>query len=142
MTKLLDARTSQNASFANSISVPITVINTGQLFAQLTLSLAGATGLIRTQFHGVVSVQLPLLPVATTITITVVRGTSLSDLIIFSEAQVLNIAAVGPQAITFSGSDFNVPGTSTVVYTVFLSASALGTTRVGPESFNAQVFSD
>jgi hypothetical protein len=141
VTTLLDARTSQNASFANSISIPITAINAPQLFAQLTLSLAGATGLVRAQFTGVIALQLSLVPVATTATITVVRGTTLSDLIIFSEAQNLSTTLAGPQVVAFSGSDFNVPIAGTVVYTVFVSVSALGTTRVGPESFNAQVFS-
>lgn len=142
MTILLDARTSQNASFANSINVPITAVNAPQLFAQLTLNLAGATGLIRSQFTGVIALQLSVLPVTTTATITVVRGTTPSDLIIFSEAQNLNASIIGPQVFAFTGSDFNVPNAGTVVYTVFISVSALGTTRVGPESFNALVFSD
>jgi hypothetical protein len=142
VARLLDAKTSQNASFANSISIPIASVNAPQLFAQQTLSLAGAVGTIRTQFNGVIAVQLPLAPVATTITITVVRGTSPSDLIIFTESQSLSTAVVGPQDIAFVGSDFNVPAASTVAYSVFVSASALGTTRVGPESFNVLAFSD
>jgi hypothetical protein len=144
MAKLLDARTSQNASYANSISIPFTVINAPQLFAQLTLSLTGAVGLVRAQYTGVAAIQLPLLPVLTSVTITVVRGTTPSDLIIFSETQTLNTAIAGPQVIAFTGSDFNVPITiaGTVVYTVFISANSIGATRVGPESFNALVFSD
>ena len=73
MAKLLDAKTSQNASYANSISIPFTVINAPQLFAQLTLSLAGAAGLVRAQYTGVAAIQLPLLPVLTSVTITVVE---------------------------------------------------------------------
>lgn len=55
MVKLLDARTSQNASYANSISIPVST--TPQLFARLTLNANGATGLVRTQISGTVAVQ-------------------------------------------------------------------------------------
>ena len=142
MAKLLDAQTSQNASYANSISIPVST--TPQLFAQLTASTAGATGTVRTEMTGTVTVQLPLLPVATSITVTIVRGTTLSDLIIYSVRQVLELSVLGPQVLSFTASDFNVPITANnqVVYTAFVSASVIGTVRVGPESFNATVYSD
>jgi len=142
LAKLLDAQTSQNASYANSISIPVST--TPQLFAQLTASTAGATGTVRTEMTGTVTVQLPLLPVATSITVTIVRGTTLSDLIIYSVRQVLELSVLGPQVLSFTASDFNVPITANnqVVYTAFVSASVIGTVRVGPESFNATVYSD
>ncbi|WP_327077956.1 hypothetical protein [Peribacillus frigoritolerans] len=62
MVNLLEARTSQNASYANSNG--ILVSTTPQLFARLTFNAAGATGIVRTQISGTVTVQLPLLPVA------------------------------------------------------------------------------
>jgi hypothetical protein len=140
IVKLLDARTSQNASYANSISNPVST--TPELAGQLTLSLAGATGLIRVQFDGIVGLKLPTPPVATTVTVTVVRGTTMSDLIIFTGQLVMDTSILGPQNIAFTASDFNVPPTSPITYTMFISASALGTTRVGPESFNATAYSD
>jgi len=142
MARLLDARTSQNASYANSISIPVGT--TPQLFAQQTLNTTGATQNLRTQISGTASVQFSALPIATTITITIVRGTTPSDLIIYSVRQVLDISILGPQVLSFSASDFNVPITAnnTVVYTAFISASAIGTVRVGPESFNLSVYSD
>lgn len=142
MAKLLDARTSQNASFANSISIPLTT--TPQLFARLTLNTTGATQNLRTQISGTVTVQLPLLPVVTDITVIIVRGTTPSDLIIYSVRESLDLSVVGPQVVSFSASDFNVPITAnnTVVYTAFISASAIGTLRVGPESFNASIYSE
>lgn len=134
MTLVLDSRTSQNASYANSIAIPITVINTPQLIAQQTLD--------RVEFAGVVAVQLPLLPVATNITVTVFRGLTTSGLNIFSASQNLDLNLLGPQLISFSGSDFNAPNVANSAYSVFISASALGTIRVGPESFNFTAFSD
>jgi hypothetical protein len=142
MAILLDARTSQNASYANSINIPVST--TPQLFAQLTLNTTGATQNLRTQMSGTVTIQLPLLPLATSITVTIVRGTTPSDLIIYSVREVLDTAITGPQVLSFTASDFNVPITANnrVVYTVFINASAVGTTRVGPESFNATVYAD
>ncbi|GAB6992052.1 hypothetical protein [Paenibacillus pini] len=137
MTTLLDIKTSQNASYANSIAIPISAINTPELIAQQTLNLSqGIAGSTVVEFTGVAAVQLPLLPVVTTVTITVIRGLTTSGLIVFSAAQNLNINVLGPQLIAFSGSDFTAPNAANTAYTVFISSSALGTIRVGPESFN------
>jgi len=138
----LDARTSQNASYANSINIPVST--TPQLFAQLTLTTTGATQNLRTQITGTVAVQLPLVPLVTSVTITIVRGTTPSDLVISSVRGVLDTSIIGPQVLSFTASDFNVPipDNNRVVYTAFISASALGTVRVGPESFNATLYSD
>jgi len=135
MTTLLDARTSQNASIANSISIPITILSAPGLFGQVGLNVLGATGPIRTQLSGTVACQLPLLPVATTITLTVVRGTSLTDPVIYSSAEALNINLLGPQLFTFTASDFNVPppASELLIYTAFIGSNVLGTVRVGPE---------
>jgi hypothetical protein len=132
MTIFLDARTSQNASFNNSIAIPILTINTPVLVGQVGLETGLATSLIRTQFSGIATFQLPLIPVATTINISVVRGTLPTDTQVFQASEALNLAVV-----VFTGSDFNVPMTPFLIYTMFVSASALGTVRVGPESFNA-----
>ncbi|MFC5651345.1 hypothetical protein ACFPYJ_19965 [Paenibacillus solisilvae] len=143
MTRFLDSKTTQNASYANSISIPITVINTPQLVAQQTLNLSGGiANFTRVGFTGVVAIQLPLLPVATNVLVTVVRGLTPSDLIVFSASENLNLSILGPQLIAFTGSDFNAPNNPSVPYTVFVQVSALGTTRVGPESFNFTAYSD
>ncbi|KAA9013581.1 hypothetical protein [Niallia endozanthoxylica] len=142
MAKLLDARTSQNASYANSIGILITT--TPQLFARLTLNTTGATGLVRTQISGTVAVQLPLLPVLTTVTVRIVRGTAPTDFLVYSAEDTLDTSILGPQILSFSASDFNVPipASNSIVYTAFIEASAVGTIRVGPESFNATIYSD
>lgn len=141
--RLLDSKTSQNASYANSIAIPITVINTQQLIAQQTLDFSlGTAGLTRVQFSGVAAIQLPLLPAATTVTITVYRGLTTAGVQVFSAAQNLDISLLGPQLISFTGSDFNAPNTASSAYTVFISINILGTVRVGPESFNFTGYSD
>ncbi|MEK6449710.1 hypothetical protein [Priestia aryabhattai] len=120
---------------ANSISIPITILSAPGLFGQVGLNVLGATGPIRTQLSGTVACQLPLLPVATTITLTVVRGTSLTDPVIYSSAEALNINLLGPQLFTFTASDFNVPppASELLIYTAFIGSNVLGTVRVGPE---------
>ncbi|SEM89848.1 hypothetical protein [Paenibacillus sp. OV219] len=141
VASLLDSKTSQNASYANSISIPITVINTPNLIAQQTLNLsAGTAGQTRVEFSGVAAVQLPLLPLATNITIFVTRGLTSGDVNVFSAAQNLDLSILGPQLIAFSGSDFNAPNIASQAYSVFIQSSALGTVRVGPESFNFTAF--
>ncbi|WP_309300048.1 hypothetical protein [Rossellomorea marisflavi] len=97
-------------------------------------------GQIRVQFEGTMAVQLPLLPIATNVDITIIRGTQQSGLItVYTARQVLDLSIVGPQLITFAGADFNpgIPASGPLVYSAYVSATALGTVRVGPESFTA-----
>lgn len=144
MAQLLDARTSQNASYANSIADPITIIDTPELVGQVGLNVFDATGPIRVQMNGTVAVQVPLLPAVTGITITVVRGTLPTDTLVYSATHNLGLSVLAPQLITFTASDFEVPvpDSNQLVYTMFISSNVLGTFRVGPESFNARAYSD
>lgn len=73
MMNYVDARTSQNASTANSIAIPILFINTPQLFGQIGLLSEGVTTNLRLLLKGTISVQLPLALVG--VTVTIVRGT-------------------------------------------------------------------
>ena len=144
MTILLDARTSQNASFSNSITDPILVGSPGSLFGIIGLNVPNAVGLIRTQLSGTVAVQLPLLPLATNITIRVYRGPTNASPLIYSSSQNLDLSILGPQILTFIASDINVPkpASNQLVYSAYISASIVGTIRVGPESFNGVAYSD
>ncbi|SFS68180.1 hypothetical protein [Paenibacillus sp. BC26] len=140
---LLDSKTSQNASYANSINVPILVINTPNLIAQQTLDLsAGVAGQTRVEFTGVAAVQLPLIPLLTTVTVFVTRGLTAGDVNVFSAASNLSLSVLGPQLISFSGSDFNAPNIANQAYSVWIQTSAVGTIRVGPESFNFTAFTN
>ncbi|WP_458461530.1 hypothetical protein [Paenibacillus sp.] len=140
MSQFLDARTSQNASYANSIAIPILVINTPQLFGQIGLLTEGAGANPRVQLKGTVSVQLPLALVG--ITITIVRGTLPTDPLIYSATSTFDLSVLAPQVITFSANDFNPPITPQLTYTAFISSNLLGTIRVGPENFDGAVYSD
>ncbi|MBB3110055.1 hypothetical protein FHS18_002122 [Paenibacillus phyllosphaerae] len=137
MAIFLDSKTSQNASYANSIAIPINAINAPELVAQQTLNLSGGTaGLTRVSFSGTIALQLGLLPVLTNVTLSVYRGLDTSGVSVFTASENLNVNLLGPQIISFSGSDFNAPNIANQAYTVFVTVSALGTVRVGPESFN------
>ncbi|WP_342566034.1 hypothetical protein NST84_13360 [Paenibacillus sp. FSL R7-0345] len=140
MGTYLDARTSQNASTANSIAIPILVINTPQLFGQIGLLSEGVTTNPRVLLKGTVSVQLPLALVG--ITIRIVRGTLATDPVVYSATSTFNLSLLAPQVITFSAADFNPPVTPQLTYTAFVSSNLLGTVRVGPESFDGILVSD
>lgn len=140
MGVFIDGRTSQNASFGNSIAIPILVINTPQLFGQIGLVSNGVTGTARVQLKGTVSVQLPLALVG--ISITIVRGTLPTDPVIYSATSTFSLSVLAPQVITFSASDFNPPITPQLTYTAFIASNLLGTIRVGPESFDGVLISD
>ncbi|TYR81753.1 hypothetical protein FZC66_07935 [Priestia megaterium] len=144
MSILLDARTSQNASFSNSISIPVLAGGTPDIFAQIGLDVQDANSPIRVQMSGTVTLQLPLLPAATTITIRIVRGTTLADPLVFSTSQALDLAILDPQLLSFTASDFNVakPASGPLIYTAFISSNIVGTIRVGPESLNGAAYSD
>ncbi|WP_211747713.1 hypothetical protein [Paenibacillus sp. Marseille-Q4541] len=140
MTQFIDSRTSQNASFANSISIPITVINTPQLFGQIGLLTAGTGTNPRVVFSGTISVQVPLALVG--LTVTIVRGTVPTDPVVYSATSTFSLSVLAPQIINFTATDFNPPITPQLTYTAFVSSNLLGTVRVGPESFNGQLYSD
>jgi hypothetical protein len=140
MGTYLDGRTSQNASFANSISIPITVINTPQLFGQIGLLTAGITTNPRVLLKGTLSVQFPLSVLG--ITITIVRGTLPTDPLVYSATSTFGLSILAPQVIAFSAADFLPPVTPQLTYTAFVSSSILGTVRVGPESFDGILVSD
>jgi hypothetical protein len=140
MGTYLDARTSQNASLANSIAIPITALNTPQLFGQIGLLTAGVTTNPRVLLKGTISVTLPLALVG--ITITIVRGTLPTDPKVYSATSTFSLSILAPQVITFSAADFLPAITPQLTYTAFVSSNLLGTVRVGPESFDGILVSD
>ncbi|MBT2291452.1 hypothetical protein J7E73_20460 [Paenibacillus albidus] len=140
MGTYVDGRTSQNASYGNSISIPILVLNDPQLFGQVGLVSQGVTPNPRVLLKGTISVQLPLALVG--ITITIVRGTLPTDPLVYSATSTFGLSILSPQVITFSADDFNPPVTPQLTYTAFVSSNLLGTIRVGPESFDAILVSD
>ena len=140
MGTYIDGRTSQNASTANSIAIPILVINTPQLFGQIGLITAGVGSNPRVILKGTISVTLPLALVG--VTISIVRGTLSTDPLVYSATSTFSLSLLAPQVITFSADDFNPPITPQLTYTAFITSNLLGTIRVGPESFDGILVSD
>jgi hypothetical protein len=140
MGTYVDGRTSQNASTANSIAIPILVINAPQLFGQIGLITAGVGANPRVLLKGTVSVQIPLALVG--ITVTIVRGTLPSSPVVYSATSTFSLSVLAPQVITFSADDFLPAITPQLTYTAFISSNLLGTIRVGPESFDGILVSD
>jgi hypothetical protein len=140
LAQFLDLRTSQNASYANSIAIPILVVDTPQLVGQIGLDTQNAGSDLRVELQGTIGVQLPLALVG--ITITVVRGTLPTDEVVFSATQTFNLSVVAPQIISFNGSDYNPPAAPQLTYTMYISSNLLGTIRVGPETFSGIAVSE
>ncbi|MRN55231.1 hypothetical protein [Paenibacillus monticola] len=140
MGTYLDARTSQNASYAGSIAIPILVVDTPQLFGQIGLITEGVTTNPRVLLKGTISVTLPLALAG--ITITIVRGTLPTDPLVYSATSTFDLSVLAPQVITFSAADFLPPITPQLTYTAFVASNILGTIRVGPESFDGILVSD
>ncbi|MEK3775660.1 hypothetical protein MHB85_14295 [Paenibacillus sp. FSL K6-4396] len=141
MTQFLDARSSQNAALFNSISIPIPVINTPQLFAQIGLQTAGARANPRVSLKGTITVRLPL--ALFQVRITIVRGTVATDPIVYSANFTYGLSGLlNPEVIVFSANDYNPPIQPQITYTAFISTNLLGTVRVGPESFDGFIVSD
>lgn len=140
MAQFIDSRTSQNASTSNSIAIPILVIGTPQLFGQIGLQTAGVGTNPRVVFSGTIALQLPLALAG--ITITVVRGTLATDPVVYSATSTFDLSLLAPQIINFTATDFNPPIQPQLTYSAFVAANLLGTIRVGPETFNGQLYSD
>ena len=94
----------------------------------------------RVVFSGTISLQVPLALAG--ITVTIVRGTLPTDPVVYSATSTFSLSVLAPQIINFTATDFNPPVTPQLTYSAFVSSNLLGTIRVGPESFNGQLYSD
>ncbi len=146
MSRLLDARTSQNASYQQSISSPTPT--TPAIFGQVGLQCINPGGSIRVQFTATTTISFPGAATNLAVFIYIVRGTLISDPLVYSATLTLPATAPvgGPTIIPFSvtGSDFNVPAplNSQLTYSAFISSNSSSPLRVGPESLNAAAYSD
>lgn len=144
MTRLLDARTSQNASFFASISSDFSFDPVP--FAQVGLNCVNPTGIIRVEFTATATIEIPAESGSIAVLMDVVRGTLPTDTLVYSGAFIEgNNTLTVTRAFTVTGSDYNVPAppSNQLVYTAFLRCpDAVTLTRVGPESFNAAVYCD
>ncbi|TPF14151.1 hypothetical protein [Priestia megaterium] len=144
MGTFLDGRTSQNASKAGSINVPTSASQV--LWGQVGLDVSSANPSlpIRVQFDGTITLKLNFgfINLINAIEIRIVRGTSASDPVVYTDQKTLASVDAGiSESLTFSGSDYNPPkGSGFLIYTVFVrnitGSSESDVIRVGPENFN------
>ncbi|MCK2003974.1 hypothetical protein MZM54_21550 [[Brevibacterium] frigoritolerans] len=146
MGTFLDAQTSQNASFRNSIAVPVTT--TPALFGTLGLDTTGAGPNIRVEFTFTATLS-SLAALLTPVNIEVYRGTGVDRVLVYSAQQTLPVAGIGlasETVITLAGADFNPPSPNNfLIYQSFISIPGgiiIAPTRTGPESFYAAAYSD
>jgi hypothetical protein len=146
LPRFLDARTSQNSSFQQSISS--STPTTPTLFGQVGLECSNPGGIIRVQFTATLTISFPgNSSSSSTILIQVVRGTQITDPTVYSANLTIPVTGPGGSLIfpyTVTGSDYNVPAppNNQLVYSAFISSNSTLTVRVGPESFNAAAYSD
>ncbi|QOS78609.1 hypothetical protein JNUCC31_28545 [Paenibacillus sp. JNUCC31] len=143
MAKLLDARTSQNASYGNTISIPLPA-NTPVAIGEVGLDATDANGNIRVQLSGIAELAFPTTPpFDSVIAFSIVRG---ADSLVAYALYSVSVSEANPnavQVVTINASDFNVPlpPSNELVYTLYLFSTA-DATRIGIESFNAVAYSD
>ncbi|WP_433581287.1 hypothetical protein [Paenibacillus amylolyticus] len=143
MVKLLDARTSQNASYGNTISIPLPA-NTPVAIGQVGLDATDADGNIRVQLSGIAELAFPTTPpFDSVIAFSIVRDT---DSLVAYALYSVSVTEANPnavQVVTINASDFNVPlpPSNELVYTLYLFCTT-DATRIGIESFNAVAYSD
>ncbi|KJD41562.1 hypothetical protein [Paenibacillus polymyxa] len=144
MTRLLDARTSQNASYGNTISIPLPA-NTAVAIAELGLEVTGAGENMRVQLSGIAELAFPTTPpFDSVISFSIVRG-DVDSLVAYALYSV-SVSEVNPnavQVVTINASDYNIPlpPSNELVYTLYIFCTA-DATRIGMESFNAVAYSD
>ncbi|MFP3122356.1 hypothetical protein OH784_06215 [Ectobacillus funiculus] len=148
MSTFLDARTSQNISYSDGLSIPLS--STPALFAELGLVTTGAGPNLRIQFTASVAVS-SLASVAVPIRIDIYRG-RLADperVLVYSAIETTAVAGIlgvaSRKILTVTGSEYTPPNPGLLVYQAFISIPGgvpIAPTRTGPESFNAAAYSD
>lgn len=143
MARLLDARTSQNASYGNTISIPLPA-NTPVAIGEVGLDVTDADGNIRVQLSGIAELAFPTTPpFDSVISFSIARGT---DSLVAYALYSVSVSEANPnavQVVTINASDFDVPlpPSNELVYTLYLFCTT-DSTRIGMESFNAVAYSD
>ncbi|MEO2258793.1 hypothetical protein ABGV43_18060 [Paenibacillus amylolyticus] len=149
MVKTLDARTSQGSNGLNNLT-PSFTNGVPQLFAQVGLQVSNPGMFIRTFFSGIIEVTANQLPVNGNFVIEVYRGLSSSQQLVYRAGTiVLANEFFSPCVFSFTGSDYNVPPPENgqLIYSAYATFTynpsfSVNNVRLGPESFNATVYSD
>ncbi|THF73265.1 hypothetical protein [Cohnella fermenti] len=150
MTRLLDARTSQNSSFAGSLAIPLLPVDQDQLFAVVGLNCLQPTGVVRAQFGATVSIQYEPGGIRN-VTLSVYRQIMLGEVPLGASALVYTatLSELTQQdsvvrVFTVVGSDYDIqtPNVCLVKYTAYVRGDTAGLVRTGPESFDASLYCD
>ncbi|MFC4810150.1 hypothetical protein [Paenibacillus sp. GCM10023250] len=145
MSKFLDTRTSQNASTGGSIEITLTPM-TPTAIGVVGLNVTGAGGELRVTLSGIAAINLPAgpQPEGSVIVLAVVRGTALvQEALVGDVVLPLLPTDTGVKILNLTVSDYNVPypASNELVYSLAV-FSAVGGTRLGPESFYASAYSN
>lgn len=145
-TRLIDARTSQNASYANSIAIPVTT--TPQLVGQIAFATDGLGTNPRVRLAAAAGVQNNTAVAGSTVTLMLVRGTQPTDTPIYSARHMPRTGpqpqSPDPQTLSISAADFRppIPANRRLVYSLFITSDTPGFVRTGPENFDGVLYSD
>ncbi|WP_145330965.1 hypothetical protein [Paenibacillus xylanexedens] len=150
MVKTLDARTSQGSNGTGELNLDNFINGIPLLMAQVGLQVKNPGPWLRTFFSGTINLTAYNLPSQGSLGIEVYRESDgIQALVYFSYVIVRGNRLVSPCTLTFNGSDYNVPAPSSgqvtyTVYSVFTYNPQYSITnfRIGPESFNATIYSD
>ncbi|MBB3111903.1 hypothetical protein FHS18_003971 [Paenibacillus phyllosphaerae] len=145
MVKTLDARTSQNASYGQSISITL-LADTPTAIGQVGLNITGASGILRVIFNGIATLALPAeVPPDTVIALGVLRGTSpTTDPVVGYALFPVSSFDTNVRVLNITVTDYEVPypvANDELVYSLIV-YSSVECTRIGPESMNAVAYSD
>ncbi|NUU79159.1 hypothetical protein [Paenibacillus xylanilyticus] len=149
MVQTLDARTSQGSN-GHNILTPSFTNGVPLLFAQVGLQFNNPGAFIRTFFSGVVELTASQLSTNGELVIEVYRDLGSSQHLVYRAGTiVIANEFFSPCVFKFTGSDFNVPPpvNGQLVYSVYATFTfnplfPVSNIRLGPESFNATVYSE
>ncbi|MET3847417.1 hypothetical protein [Paenibacillus sp. OAE614] len=149
---LVDTQVSQNASTAGAIAVPVGPVldilapPTSALFGTLGLNTSTAGTDLRVVFNYTVTISA-LIEILTPITITVNRVIGGVATTIYSVTETLPLVAgvLTTTVLSGVGIDYHPPNPGFIVYQAIVSVPSVVSvfpTRTGPESFNAEAYSN
>ncbi|UPK46966.1 MULTISPECIES: hypothetical protein [Paenibacillus] len=146
MVKTLDARTSLGSNGVTPLNVPLPA-NTPTLVGIVGLNIVNPGTVIRTQFNGTYRISVAnLSSVPSSVQFQIYRSSTNTGTPIYVVSQPV-FPSAGSIMASFEGSDFNVPAppSGQLIYSCYVTYIPAGVdqaTRVGPECFNAVVYSD
>ncbi|WP_438431136.1 hypothetical protein [Gorillibacterium sp. sgz500922] len=144
MTRLLDARTSQNINSQNSVSIALPTA-TPTMIGVIGLNMFEATESVRVQLFGTATVNARSISEGATLTLSIIRGNQPSGPIVSQKSVAIAASEeYSDYPMDLIASDYNPPTTDQLVYTLVLqmNGNVQNAFRIGPESFNGAAYSN